>query len=266
MDDRYAFATFLLLGYYVVIAQTTPAYYQFGYQVDTLDTGDYHGHMEQLDSQGRKKGEFKVRLPDGRIQVTSYQADEAGFRPRISYEIDPLFNPIQITSGFTPEKKIVKRPPPKNYQDPGLTSYLPPPINYDPRPSPKPVLLTPSDPPFPAYNGPVSKPSYSEPTAHYGPPTRTYSPPDINYQVQKYAPPPIHYEEVYNHVAPSGLYTPPIERYASGEDEETSNLDIFRQALEKQPMDDGQQKYFLVPIKGESGAKPILALLVRKKQ
>lgn len=30
--------------------------------------------MEQLDSQGRKKGEFKVRLPDGRIQVTSYQA------------------------------------------------------------------------------------------------------------------------------------------------------------------------------------------------
>ena len=182
----------------------------------------------------------------------------------------------------------MKRPPPKNYQDPGLTSYLPPPINYDPRPSPKPVLLTPSDPPFPAYNGPVSKPSYSEPTAHYGPPTRTYSPPDINYQAQKYAPPPIHYEEVYNHVAPSGLYTPPIERYASGEDEETSNLvsfdfsacipaiffiffsfrkkDIFRQALEKQPMDDGQQKYFLVPIKGESGAKPILALLVRKKQ
>ena len=41
---------------------------------------------------------------------------------------------------------------------------------------------------------------------------------------------------------------------------------MFRQALEKQPMDDGQQKYFLVPIKGESGAKPILALLVRKKQ
>lgn len=30
--------------------------------------------MEQLDLQGRKKGEFKVRLPDGRIQVTSYQA------------------------------------------------------------------------------------------------------------------------------------------------------------------------------------------------
>lgn len=30
--------------------------------------------MEQLDTQGRKKGEFKVRLPDGRIQVTSYQA------------------------------------------------------------------------------------------------------------------------------------------------------------------------------------------------
>lgn len=123
----------------------------------------------------------------------------------------------------------MKRPPPKNYEnDPSLTSYLPPPINYDPRPpSPKPVLLTPSDSTYINAPPPVSKPSYSEPTGHYGPPTRTYSPPDINYQVQKYAPPQIHYEEVYNHVAPSGLYTPPIERYASGEEEESSNLVSF---------------------------------------
>ena len=35
--------------------------------------------MEQLDQQGRKQGEFKVRLPDGRIQVTSYQAVSVDF-------------------------------------------------------------------------------------------------------------------------------------------------------------------------------------------
>ena len=34
-----------------------PAYYQFGYQVDTLDTGDYHGHMEQLDG-NVKRGKY----------------------------------------------------------------------------------------------------------------------------------------------------------------------------------------------------------------
>ena len=162
---------------------------------------------------------------------------------------------------------MVRRPPPKNYDDASLTSYLPPPINYDPR-TPKPnVLLTPDPPPLRAYSQPpVIKPSHAEPLSHYGPPTRTYTPPDIDYQVQKYAPPPIHFEEVYNHVAPSGLYTPPIERYSSEEDEMSQNQDIFRQALAKQPHDDGQQKYFLVPIKGESGSKPILALLVKKKQ
>merc|ERR1719320_1221823 len=32
------------------------------------------------------KGEYKVKLPDGRVQVVSYEADHAGFRPRISYE------------------------------------------------------------------------------------------------------------------------------------------------------------------------------------
>merc|ERR1712051_642235 len=74
------------------IINARPAYYQFGYQVDTHDTGDYHGHMEQQDGYV-KNGEFKVRLPDGRLQITSYQADEAGFRPKISYEIDPLFVP-----------------------------------------------------------------------------------------------------------------------------------------------------------------------------
>ena len=32
------------------------------------------------------QGEYKVKLPDRRKQVVSYEADELGFRPRISYE------------------------------------------------------------------------------------------------------------------------------------------------------------------------------------
>lgn len=32
------------------------------------------------------KGEYKVKLPDGRLQVISYIADEYGFRPKITYE------------------------------------------------------------------------------------------------------------------------------------------------------------------------------------
>ena len=47
--------------------------------------GDYHGHMEHTAGQ-LTKGEYKVKLPDGRVQVVSYEADQAGFRPRITYE------------------------------------------------------------------------------------------------------------------------------------------------------------------------------------
>merc|ERR1712038_957135 len=116
-----------------LVHQSLGAFYQFGYQVDTLDTGDYHGHMEQQDGYV-KNGEFKVRLPDGRLQITSYQADEAGFRPKISYEIDPLFvpPPAEPIIPFIPDKKFIKRPPPKSY-DAIPQSYVPPSINYDPR-------------------------------------------------------------------------------------------------------------------------------------
>ena len=48
-------------------------------------TGDYHGHMEHTAGQ-LTKGEYKVKLPDGRVQVVSYEADHAGFRPRVTYE------------------------------------------------------------------------------------------------------------------------------------------------------------------------------------
>ena len=79
-------------------------YYQYGYQVDdhytgecprasvsscaatfTFAAGDYHGHMEHTAGQ-LTKGEYKVKLPDGRVQVVSYEADHAGFRPRVTYE------------------------------------------------------------------------------------------------------------------------------------------------------------------------------------
>ena len=51
----------------------------------TFAAGDYHGHMEHTAGQ-LTKGEYKVKLPDGRVQVVSYEADHAGFRPRVTYE------------------------------------------------------------------------------------------------------------------------------------------------------------------------------------
>ena len=53
--------------------------------------------MEQLDQQGRKQGEFKVRLPDGRIQVTSYQA----------VSVDLYYEKPSRTQCFEPTQKTL---------------------------------------------------------------------------------------------------------------------------------------------------------------
>jgi hypothetical protein len=39
-------------------------------------------------------GEFKVKLPDGRLQITSYLADDDGYRPKITYTFDDADVPI----------------------------------------------------------------------------------------------------------------------------------------------------------------------------
>ena len=46
-------------------------------------------------------GEFKVKLPDGRLQITSYLADDDGYRPQVTYTYD----------GDADVPIIVKRPP-----------------------------------------------------------------------------------------------------------------------------------------------------------
>ena len=83
--------------------------------------GDYHGHMEHTAGH-LTKGEYKVALPDGRVQVVSYEADQAGFRPRISYEASHIAEPAQ----HHPE--IYKPPPEEQYE-----VRRPPPPSYDPR-------------------------------------------------------------------------------------------------------------------------------------
>merc|ERR1719412_508625 len=75
----------LLVAGFTVEPYEVEKYYQYGYQVEDYYTGDYHGHMEHTAGH-LTKGEYKVKLPDGRVQVVSYEADHAGFRPRVTYE------------------------------------------------------------------------------------------------------------------------------------------------------------------------------------
>lgn len=60
--------------------------YAFGYRVRDSHTGNDYGHTQNRDTDGITRGEYHIRLPDGRIQNVKYTADEKGFHADVSYE------------------------------------------------------------------------------------------------------------------------------------------------------------------------------------
>ncbi|XP_013184681.1 pro-resilin-like [Amyelois transitella] len=66
-------------------ANPEPANYNFGYMVNDYQEGTDFGHHEERQEE-KALGEYHVVLPDGRKQTVSYEADERGFKPHISYQ------------------------------------------------------------------------------------------------------------------------------------------------------------------------------------
>lgn len=66
-------------------ASNEPARYNFEYNVQDYQSGNDFGHMETRDGD-RTTGRYYVLLPDGRKQVVTYEADQNGYRPTITYE------------------------------------------------------------------------------------------------------------------------------------------------------------------------------------
>ncbi|XP_045540651.1 pro-resilin [Papilio machaon] len=61
------------------------ANYEFAYKVDDYESGSDFGHIE-MRQEGKAEGSYFVVLPDGTKQVVEYEADEEGFKPRISVQ------------------------------------------------------------------------------------------------------------------------------------------------------------------------------------
>ncbi|CAH2098588.1 unnamed protein product [Euphydryas editha] len=62
-----------------------PANYNFEYMVRDAYSGNDFGHRESRQGD-RAVGLYYVLLPDGRKQTVEYEADQDGYKPRISYE------------------------------------------------------------------------------------------------------------------------------------------------------------------------------------
>nr|XP_026484188.1 pro-resilin-like [Vanessa tameamea] len=70
-----------------------PANYEFGYKVSDIDSGSDFGHTESRQD-NKAEGSYFVVLPDGTKQTVEYEADERGFKPRISVE------PADVRAGY----------------------------------------------------------------------------------------------------------------------------------------------------------------------
>ncbi|VVD01033.1 unnamed protein product [Leptidea sinapis] len=59
--------------------------YAFSYVVKDQKTGDDFSHKQQSHGSATN-GEYRVRLPDGRVQIVSYTADDNGYNADVRYE------------------------------------------------------------------------------------------------------------------------------------------------------------------------------------
>ncbi|XP_047494750.1 pro-resilin-like [Penaeus chinensis] len=63
-----------------------PAQYEFGYEVADPESGNDFGHAETR-SGDSTSGQYRVLLPDGRVQVVTYTVNaDSGFVAQVSYQ------------------------------------------------------------------------------------------------------------------------------------------------------------------------------------
>lgn len=88
--------------------------YAFSYKVRDQATGDDFSHTQSQTRQATK-GEYRVKLPDGRVQIVSYTADENGYKADVKYEEDdsPTSSHDPLTNQV--EKPVFSNPNPINY-------------------------------------------------------------------------------------------------------------------------------------------------------
>ncbi|XP_063980607.1 probable serine/threonine-protein kinase clkA [Diachasmimorpha longicaudata] len=76
-----------------------PKSYDFGYAVKDSATGNDFGRRESSDGE-TVRGEYRVQLPDGRVQIVTYTADwRTGFHADVRYEGEATY-PDQYNTGY----------------------------------------------------------------------------------------------------------------------------------------------------------------------
>ena len=148
-----------------------PKPYAFAYEViDPLGSTNF-GHRETSDG-NVVEGEYRVALPDGRVQVVKYTADENGYVADVSYEgvaAYPKYEPKPAYHAPAPayhEPKPAYHAPAPAYHAPAPAYHAPAPT-YKPAPEPAPAPAAEPAPAPAAEPAPAPAPA-AEPAANAG--------------------------------------------------------------------------------------------------
>jgi hypothetical protein len=88
-----------------------PKPYAFKYGVADVKTGSNFDHAQQQEASGVVRGEYRVNLPDGRVQIVSYEASaERGYVANVRYEGKAVYpDPPPKSKAHKRGKKVYKR-------------------------------------------------------------------------------------------------------------------------------------------------------------
>ena len=113
-----------------------PAKYAYEYSVKDEYSATNFGHSEQRDGY-KTSGEYRVALPDGRVQIVTYTADENGYVADVKYEGEAVY-PKYEPKPYHPAPKPAYHEPKPAYHEPKPTpAYKPAPTPaYTPAPAP----------------------------------------------------------------------------------------------------------------------------------
>merc|ERR1711962_643260 len=108
-----------------------PPSYNYQYGVNDPQYGPVFSQQEER-TDYNTAGEYRVNLPDGRVQIVSYSAGPEGYVADVKYEGEPVY----------PEDKPYA-PAPAPYK-PAPAPYRPAPAPYKPAPAPAPYKPAPA--------------------------------------------------------------------------------------------------------------------------
>ena len=132
-----------------------PPVYNYEYGVQDGYSGAVFSHAENRDNYDTA-GEYRVNLPDGRVQIVTYKADANGYTADIKYEGEAHY----------PEDKEYKPAHPAPYKPAPAPAYKPAPVVHKPvvhKPAPAPYHPAPAYKPAPKVYHPAPAPYHPAP-------------------------------------------------------------------------------------------------------